>query len=90
MFVVGATRSEQLENIRKIVPDHFLLVPGIGKQGGNLEDVVKYGINLDCGLLVNSSRGIIYSSSGSDFADKARSEAKKIQLEMDLLLSKYI
>ena len=90
MFVVGATRSEQLENIRKIVPDHFLLVPGIGKQGGNLEDVVKYGINPDCGLLVNSSRGIIYSSSGSDFADKARSEAKKIQLEMDLLLSKYI
>ena len=87
MYVVGATRSEQLSEIRKIIPNHFLLVPGVGAQGGSVEDVAKYGMNDDCGLLVNSSRGIIYASSDIDFAEKAREEAEKLQHKMDILLS---
>lgn len=82
MFVVGATRGEAFLTIRKHVPDHFLLVPGVGAQGGSLQDVCKYGLNQDCGLLVNSSRAVIYASSGKDFADAARTEAQKIQKEM--------
>lgn len=87
MYVVGATQAEQLGEIRKIVPDNFLLVPGVGAQGGSLADVAKYGMNDQCGLLVNSSRGIIYASGGKDFAEKAREEALKIQQEMEVLLS---
>ena len=87
MYVVGATRSEQLSEIRKIIPNHFLLVPGVGAQGGNVQDVAKYGMNEDCGLLVNSSRGIIYASSDIDFAEKARESAEKLQHQMDILLS---
>ena len=82
MYVVGATKAQWLEDIRKIVPEHFLLVPGVGAQGGSLEEVAKYGMNSHCGLLVNSSRGIIYASNGTDFADKAKEEAQKLQLQM--------
>lgn len=82
MFVTGATKAESLADIRKIVPNHFLLVPGVGAQGGSLEKVIEYGMNENCGLLVNSSRGIIYAGSGEDFADKAKHEAQKIQSEM--------
>ena len=82
MFVVGATKAEALENIRQIVPDHFLLVPGIGAQGGSLQEVVKYGMNDHCGLLVNSSRGIIYASGEKDFAEAARENARKLRDEM--------
>ncbi|MCG8310401.1 MAG: orotidine-5'-phosphate decarboxylase [Cytophagales bacterium] len=89
MYVVGATKAEELIGIRKIVPDHFLLVPGVGAQGGSLEDVAKYGMNRDCGLLVNSSRGIIYASKERDFALKAKSEAEKLQLEMAEYLDIY-
>jgi orotidine-5'-phosphate decarboxylase len=88
MYVVGATRGELFADVRKIVPDHFLLVPGVGAQGGDLKEVCKFGMNKDCGLLVNSSRNIIYASSGTDFAIKAAEEAKKIQQEMEELLSK--
>ena len=87
MYVVGATRSEQLSKIRQIIPNHFLLVPGVGAQGGNLQDVAKYGMNADCGLLVNSSRGIIYAGNDLDFAEKARIEAEKLHQEMASLLS---
>ncbi|SKB38629.1 orotidine-5'-phosphate decarboxylase [Daejeonella lutea] len=86
MYVVGATRSEEFINIRKHAPDHFLLVPGIGAQGGSLQEVAKFGINNDCGLLVNSSRSIIYASRGEDFAEKAREEALKLQQEMSHIL----
>lgn len=82
MFVVGATRAEMLADVRKIVPEHFLLVPGVGAQGGSLEEVVKYGKTKDIGLLVNASRSILYASSGADFAEAARAEAKKMQQEM--------
>ncbi|ADQ18983.1 orotidine 5'-phosphate decarboxylase [Leadbetterella byssophila DSM 17132] len=82
MYVVGATRAERLQQIRKIVPDHFLLIPGVGAQGGSLADVSKYGMNKDCGLLVNSSRGIIYARSDEHFEEAAAEEAKKIQTEM--------
>ena len=88
MFVVGATRPEMFEEVRAIVPDHFLLVPGVGAQGGSLTEIAKVGMNSDCGLLVNSSRGIIYAGQGEDFAAVARSEAEKIQTEMKSLLSK--
>lgn len=88
MFVVGATRGEEFQNIRKHAPDNFILVPGVGAQGGNLQDVCKYGINKNCGLLVNSSRSIIYASKGKDFAEKAREEALKIQREMIIELEK--
>jgi len=82
MYVVGATRADSLAEIRKIVPEHFLLIPGVGAQGGSLEEVSRYGLNKDCGLLVNSSRGIIYASSGEDFAERAGEEAASIQKEM--------
>ncbi|RLD81917.1 MAG: orotidine-5'-phosphate decarboxylase [Bacteroidetes bacterium] len=88
MYVVGATKAEMLSSIRKIVPDHFLLVPGVGAQGGSLEEVAKYGLNQDCGLLVNSSRGIIYAGEGTDFADVARAEALKLQQQMEEILTK--
>ncbi|AEA44092.1 orotidine-5'-phosphate decarboxylase [Fluviicola taffensis] len=86
MYVVGATRAEGIAEVRKIVPNHFFLVPGVGAQGGSLEDVAKYGWNNDCGLLVNASRSIIYASNGTDFAEKGREEAKKLQQEMELIL----
>jgi orotidine-5'-phosphate decarboxylase len=86
MYVVGATRAEMLADVRKIVPDHFLLVPGVGAQGGSLQEVAKYGMNKECGLLVNSSRNIIYASDKEDFASKAREEAMKMQREMEDLL----
>lgn len=82
MFVVGATQTSELANIRKIIPDHFLLVPGVGAQGGSLEDVSKYGMNKDCGLLVNASRAIIFASDKEDFADKAKTVAEEYQKEM--------
>ncbi len=82
MYVAGATQAEMLTGIRNIVPDHFLLVPGIGAQGGSLKDVVKYGMTSDCGLIVNSSRNILYASGGKDFAIKAREEAMKLSQEM--------
>ena len=90
MYVVGATKAEMLTDIRKIVPEHFLLVPGVGAQGGSLEDVARYGMNKQCGLLVNSSRGVIYAGNGEDFAGKARAEALKLQKEMEELLKKYL
>jgi orotidine-5'-phosphate decarboxylase len=82
MYVVGATRAEMLKDIRKIVPDHFLLVPGVGAQGGSLADVARYGMNNNCGLLVNSSRGIIFADNSRDFDKIAGEKAKEIQLEM--------
>jgi len=82
MYVVGATQAEMLQRIREVVPDKFLLVPGVGAQGGSLEDVCKYGMTSDCGLIVNSSRGIIYASKGSDFAEAAAREAQKLQQMM--------
>lgn len=90
MYVVGATKAEMLGDIRKIVPDHFLLVPGIGAQGGSLQEVAKHGMNAQCGLLVNSSRQIIYASSEHDFAQKARAEAQKVQQEMARLLDELL
>lgn len=86
MYVVGATRAEELETVRQIVPDHFLLVPGVGAQGGSLEEVAEFGMNSHCGLLVNSSRGILYASSGDDFAEKAGDKAKELQQQMEKLL----
>ena len=86
MYVVGATRAEEFLNIRKYAPDHFLLVPGVGAQGGSLQEICKYGLSASCGLLVNSSRSIIFASSGADFAERAREEAKKLQSEMALML----
>jgi orotidine-5'-phosphate decarboxylase len=87
MHVVGATKAEMLSEIRKIVPEHFLLVPGVGAQGGSLQEVAENGLNSECGLLVNSSRQIIYASIETDFAEAARAEALKVQLEMEYLLS---
>ena len=86
MYVIGATKAEMLTDVRNIVPNHFLLVPGVGAQGGSLQEVAKYGLNNECGLLVNSSRQIIYASSDSDFAEKARREAHKVQKEMEEIL----
>ena len=86
MYVVGATHPEELGEIRKMLPEHFLLVPGVGAQGGDLQAVAKYGLNNDCGLIVNSSRGIIYASNGTDFAEKAAEEARKLQKQMESLL----
>jgi orotidine-5'-phosphate decarboxylase len=86
MYVVGATRAEGIGEVRKLVPDHFFLVPGVGAQGGSLEDVANYGWNADCGLLVNSSRAIIYASNEKDFAEKANEEAFKLQQEMEAIL----
>jgi orotidine-5'-phosphate decarboxylase len=86
MYVVGATQANMLKMVREIVPDNFLLIPGVGAQGGSLEDVVKYGMNKDCGLIVNASRSIIYASEKEDFAKKAAEEAYNMQQEM----KKYI
>jgi orotidine-5'-phosphate decarboxylase len=87
MYVVGATKAEYFTAIRKLVPHSFLLVPGVGAQGGSLSEVCKYGMNKQVGLLVNSSRGIIYASNKIDFAEKAREEALKIQQEMAQILA---
>lgn len=89
MYVVGATKAEALDNIRKIVPDHFLLVPGVGAQGGSLQEVSEYGMNGQCGLLVNSSRGIIYADTSEAFATTAGEKAKELQQEMAQYLEKY-
>ena len=89
MYVVGATQGRMFEDIRKIVPDHFLLVPGVGAQGGSLEEVCRYGMNSECGLLVNSSHGIIYASNGEDFAEVAAQKSEELQKQMDQELQKY-
>jgi orotidine-5'-phosphate decarboxylase len=86
MYVVGATRAEMLEDIRRIAPDHFLLVPGVGAQGGSLEAVARYGMNSRCGLLVNSSRGIIYADSSERFAETAGAKARETAEAMRLML----
>jgi orotidine-5'-phosphate decarboxylase len=86
MYVVGATKAEYLADIRKIIPDSFLLVPGVGAQGGNLQEVCKYGMNTNVGLLINSSRGIIYASNSENFAQVAASKAKELQEEMQAIL----
>lgn len=86
MFVVGATKAFELENIRSIIPDHFLLVPGVGFQGGSLADVSRYGLNKDCGLLVNASRAIIYAATDENFAAEARTIAAQYQVEMSSYL----
>jgi orotidine-5'-phosphate decarboxylase len=86
MYVVGATKAEMLTEIRAIIPEHFLLVPGVGAQGGSLAEVAKYGLNSTCGLLVNSSRQIIYASEEADYAKAARIEAEKVQIEMEFIL----
>ena len=88
MYVVGATQGELFTDVRKIAPDHFLLVPGVGAQGGSLSEVCKYAMTKECGLLVNSSRGIIYASSGEDFATVAAQKAKELQEQMAIELSK--
>jgi len=88
MFVVGATKAEKLRRIRQIIPDHFLLIPGVGAQGGSLEEVCKNGLNQDIGLLINSSRGIIYASQGDDFAEAASLAAASIQNQMKEILKK--
>jgi orotidine-5'-phosphate decarboxylase len=90
MFVVGATHADKIGEIRKLAPENFFLVPGVGAQGGDLGGVSKHGMNRQCGLLVNSSRTIIYASSGEDFAETARREAKKVQQEMSQLLRTYL
>ena len=86
MYVVGATQAEMLTDVRKLVPNHFLLVPGVGAQGGSLSEVAKYGMNNQCGLIVNSSRAIIFADSSENFAARAEEEAKKVQQEMEILL----
>jgi orotidine-5'-phosphate decarboxylase len=86
MYVVGATRGAEFENIRRLAPDNFLLVPGVGAQGGSLAEVCRYGLNATCGLLVNAARSIIYAGNGEDFAEKARTEALKLQQEMEQIL----
>lgn len=88
MYVVGATRGSEFANIRRLAPDNFLLVPGVGAQGGSLAEVCEFGLNDHCGLLVNSARGIIYAGKGTDFADRAREEALKLQQEMQTILEK--
>lgn len=90
MYVVGATRGEMFKEVRAIAPDHFLLVPGIGAQGGDLEATCKYGMNTQCGLLVNSARGIIYAGRGPDFAKKAGEAAVELQQQMGEMLEKYL
>lgn len=89
MYVVGATQGKMFENVRAIVPHHFLLVPGVGAQGGSLQEVAKYGITKECGLLVNSSRGIIHASKGADFDTVARAKARELQEEMAEILQNY-
>jgi orotidine-5'-phosphate decarboxylase len=90
MFVVGATRADKIGDIRKLAPDNFFLVPGVGAQGGDLGEVSRFGLNRQCGLLVNSSRAIIYASAGEDFAEAARNEARKVQQEMSDLMDSYL
>jgi orotidine-5'-phosphate decarboxylase len=90
MFVVGATRADKIGAIRALATDNFFLVPGVGAQGGDLKEVSRHGMNKQCGLLVNSSRAIIYASSGEDFAEAARREAKKVAAEMEQLLNEYL
>ena len=85
MYVVGATQGERFKEVRKIAPHHFLLVPGVGAQGGSLEEVCRYGMNRECGLLVNSSRAIIYADQGAGFAQAAAEEAAKLQKEMQAM-----
>ena len=87
MYVVGATKAEYFKEIRKIVPNSFLLVPGVGAQGGNLQDVCKYGLSENIGLLINSSRGIIYASNDKNFANAAAKKAEELQLQMTEVLS---
>jgi orotidine-5'-phosphate decarboxylase len=89
MYVVGATRAELLKDIRQLVPDHFLLVPGVGAQGGSLEEVAKYGLNSKCGLLVNSSRGIIFADNTGNFDIVAGEKAKEVQVEMEKYLHQH-
>lgn len=89
MFVVGATQGAMFKEVRDIIPNKFLLVPGVGAQGGSLQEVAKYGITKDCGLLVNSSRGIIYASQNEDFASIAKEKAKELQEEMAAILAEY-
>lgn len=89
MYVVGATQGEMFEDIRRIAPTHFLLVPGVGAQGGSLQEVCKYGMTKDCGLLVNSSRGIIYASQGEDFAEAAAEKARELQQQMAQELKRF-
>ena len=86
MYVVGATQASQLAAIRQVIPDHFLLVPGVGAQGGSLQEVARYGMTKEVGLLVNASRSIIFASNGIDFAEKAREEALRMQEEMKVLI----
>ena len=88
MYVVGATQGRLFEDIRKIVPNHFLLVPGVGAQGGSLQEVCKYGMTKDCGLLVNSSRGIIYADSTENFAQVSAQKAHELQQQMQVELAK--
>jgi len=88
MYVVGATKAEYLKDIRKIIPNHFLLVPGVGAQGGNLQEVCKYGMTKEVGLLINSSRGIIYASKDTDFAKRAADKAEELQAQMIVELDK--
>lgn len=90
MYVVGATQGKMFEDIRRIAPEHFLLVPGVGAQGGSLQEVCKYGMTKDCGLLVNSSRGIIYASTGTDYAEVAAIKAKELQEEMAVELERIV
>lgn len=90
MYVVGATRADKIAEIRKLAPDHFFLVPGIGAQGGDLVETSKHGLNKQCGLLVNSTRAIIYASSDKDFAKAAAAEAKSVKEEMGKLLQTYL
>lgn len=89
MFVVGATQGAMFAEVRRVAPSNFLLVPGVGAQGGSLEEVAKWGMTLDCGLIVNSSRGIIYASQGADFAEAAAIEARKLRDHMTILLSSH-
>ena len=88
MYVVGATQGQMFQDIRKVAPNHFLLVPGVGAQGGSLQEVCKYGIIKDCGLLVNSSRGIIYAGHDENFAQASAEKAKDLQQQMEVELSK--
>ena len=86
MFVIGATRKEQLQEVRALLPDHFFLVPGVGAQGGDVDTVCRNAMNKDAGILINVSRGIIFAGSGTDFAEKANEEARKYQKEMEVFL----
>lgn len=90
MYVVGATQTEYLKRIRNIIPEHFLLVPGVGAQGGSLEEVAKYGMNNNCGLLVNSSRGIIFAGKDENYLTNVKQKADELQKSMSLLLKKYL